>query len=376
MDRSRPLEERQAAFRRRHDWERFIARPTRPPTLKLMVTEWPKHGHGRPAARAGRRATSPRSSRSSRTSGSSTSRSTSTERICGCRRTSHRRRRPGRVRRGRDSARRWAGRRPVRRRTLSWTRPVESLPPGTAALVDEIFGPGVFRPDDHLPAYANRSRWGSDELETADFVFNPFGHGWHVRRRAFDAALLDAVRRWACELSTSGYPRPQAAFVIDATGRSARIARAFGARRSGRPARRGLPRSRRGGLCHHGRCGREWLGLYVAGNHRVRDGRRSPSAPHRLRHRRFHVLARPDGRPRLGRHRRRRRRLRPALVAGNRLCDRHGARGWPVAAGSHRRGIRRAVRIAARGAPRAARGVLRAGAALGRRPTSGGGGRT
>jgi hypothetical protein len=44
MDRSRPLEERQAAFRRRHDWERFVARPTRPPTLKLMVEEWPKMG--------------------------------------------------------------------------------------------------------------------------------------------------------------------------------------------------------------------------------------------------------------------------------------------------------------------------------------------
>jgi hypothetical protein len=44
MDRSRPLPERLAAFRRRHDWERFIARPTRPPTLELMVREWPKLG--------------------------------------------------------------------------------------------------------------------------------------------------------------------------------------------------------------------------------------------------------------------------------------------------------------------------------------------
>ena len=44
MDRSRSLEDRQAAFRRRHDWERFIARPVRPPTLKLMTTEWPKLG--------------------------------------------------------------------------------------------------------------------------------------------------------------------------------------------------------------------------------------------------------------------------------------------------------------------------------------------
>lgn len=44
MDRSRPLEERQAAFRRRYDWERFIARPVRPPTLELMVKEWYKLG--------------------------------------------------------------------------------------------------------------------------------------------------------------------------------------------------------------------------------------------------------------------------------------------------------------------------------------------
>jgi hypothetical protein len=38
------MHERRAAFRRRHDWERFIARPTRPPTLELMVREWPKLG--------------------------------------------------------------------------------------------------------------------------------------------------------------------------------------------------------------------------------------------------------------------------------------------------------------------------------------------
>ena len=44
MDRARPLSERRAAFERRRDWERFIARPTRPPTLELMVREWPKLG--------------------------------------------------------------------------------------------------------------------------------------------------------------------------------------------------------------------------------------------------------------------------------------------------------------------------------------------
>jgi L-lysine epsilon oxidase C-terminal domain/L-Lysine epsilon oxidase N-terminal len=44
LDRSRPLAEREAAFRRRRDWERFIARPTRPPTLELMVHDWSKLG--------------------------------------------------------------------------------------------------------------------------------------------------------------------------------------------------------------------------------------------------------------------------------------------------------------------------------------------
>jgi hypothetical protein len=44
MDRRRPLADRQAAFRRRHDWERFIALPSRPQTLSLMIDDWPKLG--------------------------------------------------------------------------------------------------------------------------------------------------------------------------------------------------------------------------------------------------------------------------------------------------------------------------------------------
>jgi hypothetical protein len=44
MDRSRPLDERKAAFARRLDWERFIARPERPVTLDLMMQSWFKLG--------------------------------------------------------------------------------------------------------------------------------------------------------------------------------------------------------------------------------------------------------------------------------------------------------------------------------------------
>jgi hypothetical protein len=44
MDRTRPRAEREAAFLRRRGWERFIARKTRPPTLRLMTRDWPRMG--------------------------------------------------------------------------------------------------------------------------------------------------------------------------------------------------------------------------------------------------------------------------------------------------------------------------------------------
>jgi hypothetical protein len=44
MDKSRPMKERTAAFDRRIDWERHIARPDRPTTLDLMMKSWFKLG--------------------------------------------------------------------------------------------------------------------------------------------------------------------------------------------------------------------------------------------------------------------------------------------------------------------------------------------
>ena len=195
MDRSRPLEERKAAFRRRHDWERFVARPTRPPTLKLMVTEWPNMGmvavrpgpgrRGVPVVVQGRVVRRVRARAEARVRSGSV----------GAAGLSRRRWRPGRMCGGRSCARRWAGRRPVH----GWALPADAARREPAARNrgarwTRSSALACSGPTDHFPAYANRSRWGSDELETADFVFNPLGHGWHVRRPAFDAALLDAVR--------------------------------------------------------------------------------------------------------------------------------------------------------------------------------------
>jgi sugar lactone lactonase YvrE len=44
MDSTRTLDDRRAAFRTRHEWERFIASPNRLTTLSMMVDEWFKLG--------------------------------------------------------------------------------------------------------------------------------------------------------------------------------------------------------------------------------------------------------------------------------------------------------------------------------------------
>lgn len=129
-------------------------------------------------------------------------------------------------------------------------RPGEGAPPGTDRIVHQIFGSELraFDPAAHLPAYGNRSAWNSDELVTTDFMFNPFGAGWHLDRGAFDARLLDATAAagvdvlrdtsvvestrdggWHLHVAGDTDRELRATFVCDASGRRAVVARAHGA---------------------------------------------------------------------------------------------------------------------------------------------------
>lgn len=129
--------------------------------------------------------------------------------------------------------------------------PGESLPPGTEAVIDQLFGAGATRWRRHHAAYGNRSAWGGADLERTDFMLNPLGHGWHVERRALDASLLHSLRaqgvrvRCATRVTHSAWhehhwevilegnrPVTRARAIVDATGRAARIARSQGARRT------------------------------------------------------------------------------------------------------------------------------------------------
>ena len=110
----------------------------------------------------------------------------------------------------------------------------EGAPPGLDRAVDDVFGPGTFVPADHLRSLGNRAAWGTDDLLRTDFMFNPFGTGWHLDRLAFDARLLAAAEAAGATVRTSpstGGDVDLAPVVIDASGRRADHARRRGARR-------------------------------------------------------------------------------------------------------------------------------------------------
>jgi flavin-dependent dehydrogenase len=123
----------------------------------------------------------------------------------------------------------------------------ETLPPRIRELLTRLGVWERFAAAGHSPAYAIRSAWGSAEPADHDHLFDPYGNGWHVDRRAFDRMLASAaanagarpVRGVVTAVSRQGGTwnveadgvMLRARHLVDATGRSARVARRLGARR-------------------------------------------------------------------------------------------------------------------------------------------------
>ncbi|MET0458709.1 MAG: NAD(P)/FAD-dependent oxidoreductase, partial [Ilumatobacteraceae bacterium] len=75
---------------------------------------------------------------------------------------------------------------------------------------------------------------GSDDLQRTDFMFSPFGTGWHLDRPAFDARLVVAAESAGVTVRTATDalgPDVAGRVVIDASGRRAVHARRHAARR-------------------------------------------------------------------------------------------------------------------------------------------------
>jgi flavin-dependent dehydrogenase len=131
------------------------------------------------------------------------------------------------------------------------TRAGEALAPAARPLLRDLGLLDRLAEEDHLPCYGNQSVWGSDEPHTADFLFNPYGHGWHLDRRRFDAMLRVLAREAGAELrvgrlidadrSTNGQwlirthqrhggmPGLSCDWLVDASGRRSAIACRHGA---------------------------------------------------------------------------------------------------------------------------------------------------
>lgn len=110
-----------------------------------------------------------------------------------------------------------------------------------------------FLSDAHAPTPGISCAWGSDQLHHHDFLFNPYGLGWHADRLRFDAMLATAAEDAGAEIirggrllkwdlaSPAGWKvcisdggarqHYRAGMLVDATCRAASLARQLGARR-------------------------------------------------------------------------------------------------------------------------------------------------
>ncbi|NEP53206.1 MAG: NAD(P)/FAD-dependent oxidoreductase, partial [Moorea sp. SIO3C2] len=130
----------------------------------------------------------------------------------------------------------------------------ESIPPDTRVLLDELGILGDFLKENHEACFGSCSSWGDDELGYNDFVFNPYGNGWHLDRRRFNAFLTQkAVERGvelrcgtkvrSCDrIPSKGFQLQlvgenkqtgtvTTSFLVDATGARGSFAKSLGARK-------------------------------------------------------------------------------------------------------------------------------------------------
>lgn len=131
----------------------------------------------------------------------------------------------------------------------------EGLPGAVRLLLNDLGVWPSFKAAGHLPCHGNGSYWGSDRLQTTDFIRDPHGHGWHLDRICFDrdlrraaeergaelwcpATLLDFSRdsasgKWGLSVRRADGSNPtiRADFLVDASGRVGRLVRDLGVER-------------------------------------------------------------------------------------------------------------------------------------------------
>lgn len=134
------------------------------------------------------------------------------------------------------------------------TRIGESIPPDTRSLFQKLGIWDDFQKEQYETCLGSCSSWGDSELGYNDFLFNPYGSGWHLNRRRFDLFLARKARQSGAKILTdTKYERFEpigkegfslrlshknvnpifvdSRFVVDATGMRSGFARSAGAKR-------------------------------------------------------------------------------------------------------------------------------------------------
>ena len=131
----------------------------------------------------------------------------------------------------------------------------ESLTPGTRPLLEYLDIWEQFRREQSLESFGSQAAWGSDSLQSLDYMFTIHGTGWGLDRVGFDrmlantfrdrgGSLLTNSRFLTCERTSSAYWEVQVKeptktirkirckYLIDATGRHGLLARHLGITRT------------------------------------------------------------------------------------------------------------------------------------------------
>lgn len=129
----------------------------------------------------------------------------------------------------------------------------ETLPPSVRPVLDSLGVWERFLSEKHSPSFGNHSVWGRADVYDNDFIFSPYGPGWHVDRRRFDAMLArcaeeagasvyrgarlinctqDDGDQWRIEIAYDDQRCSfRTKFLVDATGRASAVARQKGVKR-------------------------------------------------------------------------------------------------------------------------------------------------
>ncbi|MCL1048650.1 NAD(P)/FAD-dependent oxidoreductase [Shewanella abyssi] len=126
----------------------------------------------------------------------------------------------------------------------------ESIPPDSRQLLEKLGIWDAFTAQKHAPCLGSYSSWGSDQLGFNDYLFNPQGHGWHLNRASFDkflalqlqkrggallknthfASLIRDKHAYPIKVTLRNNAELRCRFIVDASGRSAKVARQFDAK--------------------------------------------------------------------------------------------------------------------------------------------------